>query len=198
MTDAINPLSRQVPTDTLARKAMEKSTKAATLAPSSLGVALPPETEVAANKSVAAAKGAEVAGFGAIKARLQQEPDFDRVKVDSIKQAIESGQYPLNPRRIAESFVALVRTAFALPAVVATGLPAAPFLRRRRGRNPMRLSTMLTWGEETSIPCFLSVAMIVTGRGFSPPVFIAVATLRISADLFTSLESFALGPLAAG
>jgi len=107
MTDAINPLSRQVPTDALTRKAMEKSTKAATLAPSSLGVALPPETEVAVNKSVAAAKGAEVAGFGAIKARLQQEPDFDRVKVDAIKKAIETGQYPLNPRRIAESFVAL-------------------------------------------------------------------------------------------
>jgi hypothetical protein len=40
-------------------------------------------------------------------ARLKQEPDFDRVKVDSIKDAIANGQYPLNPRRIAESFVAL-------------------------------------------------------------------------------------------
>ena len=107
MTDAINPLSRQVATDTLARKAMEKSTKAATLAPTSAGVALTPETEVAASKAAAVAKGADVAGFSAIKARLQQEPDFDRVKVDSIKQAIENGQYPLNPRRIAESFVAL-------------------------------------------------------------------------------------------
>ena len=107
MTDAINPLSRQVATDTLARKAMEKSTKAATLAPTSVGVALTPETEVAASKAAAVAKGADVAGFSAIKARLQQEPDFDRVKVDSIKQAIESGQYPLNPRRIAESIVAL-------------------------------------------------------------------------------------------
>jgi negative regulator of flagellin synthesis FlgM len=107
MTDAINPLSRQVATDTLARKAMEKSTKAATLAPTSVGVALTPETEVAASKSAAVAKGADVAGFSAIKARLKQEPDFDRVKVDSIKHAIENGQYPLNPRRIAESFVAL-------------------------------------------------------------------------------------------
>jgi len=38
---------------------------------------------------------------------LKQEPDFDRTKVESIKKAIECGQYPLNPRRIAESFVAL-------------------------------------------------------------------------------------------
>ncbi|MEI6618177.1 MAG: flagellar biosynthesis anti-sigma factor FlgM [Betaproteobacteria bacterium] len=38
---------------------------------------------------------------------MKKEPDFDRSKVDSIKQAIQNGQYPLNPRRIAESFVAL-------------------------------------------------------------------------------------------
>jgi negative regulator of flagellin synthesis FlgM len=107
MTDAINPLSRQAPSDALARKALEKSTKSAALAPTSLGAAGAPETEIAANKSSAAAKGAEVAGFSAIKARLQQEPDFDRAKVDAIKLAIEKGQYPLNPRRIAESFVAL-------------------------------------------------------------------------------------------
>jgi len=107
MTDAITPYSRQVPSDSLARKAMEKSTKAATLAPSFVGVAATPETEIAASKSVAAAKGADVAGFSAINARLKKEPDFDRAKVDSIKHAIENGQYPLNPRRIAESFVAL-------------------------------------------------------------------------------------------
>jgi negative regulator of flagellin synthesis FlgM len=35
------------------------------------------------------------------------EPDFDRAKVDSIKQAIQDGQYPLNPRKIAESFHAI-------------------------------------------------------------------------------------------
>jgi negative regulator of flagellin synthesis FlgM len=107
MTDAINPLSRQAPSDALARKTLEKSAKSAALAATSVGAAAVPETEIAANKSVAAAKGAEVAGFSAIKARLKQEPDFDRVKVDAIKHAIENGQYPLNPRRIAESFVAL-------------------------------------------------------------------------------------------
>ncbi|NBT91639.1 MAG: flagellar biosynthesis anti-sigma factor FlgM [Betaproteobacteria bacterium] len=46
-------------------------------------------------------------GFKKISERLKKEPDFDRSKVDSIKQAIQNGQYPLNPRRIAESFVAL-------------------------------------------------------------------------------------------
>ena len=38
---------------------------------------------------------------------LAQEPSFDRAKVESIKQAIANGQYPLNPRRIAESFHAI-------------------------------------------------------------------------------------------
>jgi len=37
------------------------------------------------------------------------EPDFDRAKVESIKQAIAQGQYPLDVRRIAESFVAIER-----------------------------------------------------------------------------------------
>jgi len=35
------------------------------------------------------------------------EPDFDKAKVDSIKQALLDGQYPLNPRLIAESFYAI-------------------------------------------------------------------------------------------
>lgn len=35
------------------------------------------------------------------------EPGFDRAKVDAIKQAIQNGQYPLDPRRMAESFLAL-------------------------------------------------------------------------------------------
>ena len=59
------------------------------------------------DKSVAASAGAEVAGFAKVRERIKQEPDFDRSKVDSIKKAIQDGQYPLNPRRIAESFVAM-------------------------------------------------------------------------------------------
>ena len=48
-----------------------------------------------------------MAGFAKVRERIKQEPDFDRSKVDSIKKAIQDGQYPLNPRRIAESFVAM-------------------------------------------------------------------------------------------
>ena len=49
----------------------------------------------------------DVLSLSNVSERLKAEPDFDRVKVDAIKHAIQNGQYPLNPRRIAESFVAI-------------------------------------------------------------------------------------------
>jgi negative regulator of flagellin synthesis FlgM len=41
--------------------------------------------------------------------KAMSEPDFDRAKVESIKQAIAEGNYPLDVKRIAESFVAIER-----------------------------------------------------------------------------------------
>ena len=42
-----------------------------------------------------------------IAAKAGSSPDFDREKVERIKRAIEEGNYPLDSRRIAESFMAL-------------------------------------------------------------------------------------------
>lgn len=42
-----------------------------------------------------------------ITQKAMAEPAFDRSKVDAIKQAIKDGNYPINSRRIAESFVAI-------------------------------------------------------------------------------------------
>ena len=42
-----------------------------------------------------------------VKERIDAKPDFDRAKVDSIKAALQQGNYPVNPRRIAENFVSL-------------------------------------------------------------------------------------------
>ncbi len=42
-----------------------------------------------------------------ITPQAMAEPAFDRSKVESIKQAIQDGNYPINSRRIAESFVAI-------------------------------------------------------------------------------------------
>ncbi|MEY4467837.1 MAG: hypothetical protein RIR21_1630 [Pseudomonadota bacterium] len=42
-----------------------------------------------------------------IAQRAMAEPAFDRNKVESIKLALQQGNYPLNSRHIAESFVAM-------------------------------------------------------------------------------------------
>ena len=39
--------------------------------------------------------------------KVMAQPSFDRAKVDSIKNAIKDGNYPLNPKGIAESFLSL-------------------------------------------------------------------------------------------
>jgi negative regulator of flagellin synthesis FlgM len=108
MTDAINPFSRQAPSNIAARKLQDKASAPEAMANAAASVAPGPLSDVVSGKpSSALTKSAGTGSFSAISARLSQEPDFDRAKVDSIKRAIEDGQYPLNPRRIAESFVAL-------------------------------------------------------------------------------------------
>jgi negative regulator of flagellin synthesis FlgM len=42
-----------------------------------------------------------------VNQRVNSQPEFDRSKVEAIKASLKNGSYPLNPRRIAESFVAL-------------------------------------------------------------------------------------------
>ncbi len=102
MTDAITPPPRPAQSDGLLRKAIDKAGKTtdATGMPALQG-GPPPRLPIKEESSV------DLAGFGDLRGRINQEPEFDRVKVDAIKHAIHNGQYPLDPRRIAESFVAL-------------------------------------------------------------------------------------------
>jgi negative regulator of flagellin synthesis FlgM len=65
-----------------------------------------PETAADASPSKPSG-GSDAVQLSNVSARAMAEPDFDRVKVESIKKAIQDGQYPLSPRRIAESFHAL-------------------------------------------------------------------------------------------
>jgi negative regulator of flagellin synthesis FlgM len=65
-----------------------------------------PETAVDTSPAKPAG-GSEEVQLSNVTAKAMAEPDFDRVKVESIKRAIQDGQYPLSPRRIAESFQAL-------------------------------------------------------------------------------------------
>jgi negative regulator of flagellin synthesis FlgM len=68
--------------------------------------------EPASDNQTETGKAAKSAGkdevvLSDIAKRAMAEPAFDRTKVDAIKQAIQDGNYPLNARRIAESFVAI-------------------------------------------------------------------------------------------
>jgi negative regulator of flagellin synthesis FlgM len=100
MTDAISNYGQRAQSDASLRSALDKanrknnpSTDASQQAPAPAAAARTP--------------GADELHLSNVAARAMAEPDFDRVKVESIKQAIHNGQYPLNPRKIAESFHAI-------------------------------------------------------------------------------------------
>jgi negative regulator of flagellin synthesis FlgM len=58
-------------------------------------------------KAPAQTQGADSVNLSNVKKRIDDQPGFDRAKVDAIKAAIQGGNYPVNPRRIAENFVSL-------------------------------------------------------------------------------------------
>jgi len=105
MTDAISQYGRQAPLDSSVRGALDRlDKKAAPDAAAQNQVALATES-----KPSVAKPGPDVLILSDVAKKAMVEPAFDRAKVDSIKQAIQDGQYPLDPRRIAESFVAIER-----------------------------------------------------------------------------------------
>lgn len=64
----------------------------------------------ASGKPAAAPAGDElVLSEAAQQAFAARNTDFDASRVDAIKEAIRSGNFPLDARRIAENFVALER-----------------------------------------------------------------------------------------
>jgi negative regulator of flagellin synthesis FlgM len=106
MTDPISPSPRPLPAYNGTRKSAdktggsEKSASLANTAPAATpGVAPPP---AAMNTD-----SADEINLRKVAQRMHEEPNFDRKKVDSIRKAIQDGQYPLDPRRIAESFLAI-------------------------------------------------------------------------------------------
>ncbi len=94
MNSPINAYSRQLGTGTLDRYNNERLEKAADKAASG-------------KPAAAASPGADELVLSDVAKQAISEGSFDRAKVDAIKQAIQDGQYPLNARRIAESFVAI-------------------------------------------------------------------------------------------
>ncbi len=100
MTDAISNFGQRAQSDASLRSALDKANRKS----GSQGSAA---AETPAPKASAKALGPDELHLSNVAARAMAEPDFDRVKVESIKQAIQDGQYPLNPRKSAESFHAI-------------------------------------------------------------------------------------------
>ncbi|GEM_PF-104460 len=70
-------------------------------------VSLQNDTQATEQAPAKRGSGADEVVLTNVLQRAKDAPGFDKVKVESIKQAIHDGQYPLDPRRIAESFHAL-------------------------------------------------------------------------------------------
>ena len=106
MTDPISQSIRPLPADNGARKSAdkagrsEKSASLANTAPAATPGLMPPTV-------AAQTDSADEINLRKVVQRMHEEPNFDRKKVDSIRQAISDGHYPLDPRRIAESFLAI-------------------------------------------------------------------------------------------
>ena len=108
MTDPIsNQVSRLPPNVAPARTAndkadkVDKADKADKKAVSSHAPAA--HNKAAERKSV----DSDTLALSNVNQRVNSQPEFDRSKVEAIKESLKNGSYPLNPRRIAESFVAL-------------------------------------------------------------------------------------------
>ena len=105
MTDSISQYGRQGQLDSSVRSTLDRlDKKVATEANA------PNQAALAAEKKPSVAKpGADMLILSDVAKKAMDEPTFDRAKVESIKKAIQDGQYPLDSRRIAESFMAIER-----------------------------------------------------------------------------------------
>ena len=95
MTDPISHFSRMAQMDANVRQAAKAEKRSSTAADEA--ATAPP------------ARQDDEVQLSEVARQAMREPEFDRNKVEAIKTAIAQGQYPLDSRRIAESFVALER-----------------------------------------------------------------------------------------
>ena len=101
MSEAINNQTRMSQSNASMRSNIEKVDKKQ----GALAQATPEEAAPVKAK----ASNSDTLSLSNVAERVKEQPSFDRAKVESIKEALREGNYPLNPRRIAESFVSLER-----------------------------------------------------------------------------------------
>lgn len=95
MTESISNNGRRPQLEAIQREAMEKTGRKSSSDSSAAPAATRP------------APANDLLQLSNVSQAVMAGPDMDRAKIDAIKQAIRDGQYPLNPRKIAESFAAL-------------------------------------------------------------------------------------------
>ena len=103
MSDAISNYGRMSQSNAALRSTMEKVDKKGA---AKGGVSNEPHAGAPETKT---SSGADQVSLSNVAQKVMAQPDFDRAKVEAIKQAIKEGNYPINPRRIAENFVSLER-----------------------------------------------------------------------------------------
>ncbi|WP_310614547.1 flagellar biosynthesis anti-sigma factor FlgM [Limnohabitans sp.] len=100
MNDAISNYGRMTQSNAALRSSIDKVEKRGPSAAQA-------KEELAPSLEKTASAGADKVSLSNVAQKVMAQPDFDRSKVEAIKQAIKEGNYPVNPRRIAENFVAL-------------------------------------------------------------------------------------------
>ena len=103
MSDAISNYGRMTQSNAALRSVLDKVDKKSASQTGVSGDASAPAQETKTSS------GADQVSLSNVAQKVMAQPDFDRSKVEAIKQAIKDGNYPINPRRIAESFVSLER-----------------------------------------------------------------------------------------
>jgi negative regulator of flagellin synthesis FlgM len=103
MNDAISNYTRMPQSTPALNTSVDKNTQAATAQPAAPAS---PEAATQATAAVATTVASNV-NLSNVAQKALAQPGFDRAKVESIKQAIKNGSYAIDPRRIAQSFVAL-------------------------------------------------------------------------------------------
>ena len=103
MTDSISSYGRRIQTEASRRDALDKAASSKGAAPT------PSLADEVSAKPARAPGGHDQLQLSNVAQKAMAEPDFDRAKVEAIKQAIRDGQYQINPRKIAESFMAVER-----------------------------------------------------------------------------------------
>ena len=98
MTDPISSNQNRIPTANTAARSLDKLDKKSTAGKAGAAPAAKAPVQPQAGDTV---------NLSNVQQRINDQPDFDRAKIDAIKAAIQGGNYPINPGRIAQNFVSI-------------------------------------------------------------------------------------------